>query len=936
MKKNITKLFLLLVVSAFFSFNCTVPTNNGENGGGGTTVIPPNTLIVHYQRNAGDYENYTLWLWHDTTFASVAGWPEGLDWDSKDDFGAVFKVPLKTSAEQVGFVPVNKTIGDDSKDAGDHVFQFVSLFKEIWVFQGDANCYISKDKEKVEGIIGGYISSETEMVLKFAEVTALTPEELVIVDKNNNPITISSIANTGIGVFKITIPTKDPVADGPYSVSYGGKTIVVKVSPFMLEKYTYDGNDLGPTYNSSNGSTTFKLWSPTASDVKIVFYDKINQATKLDNEITMSYNALNGLWSKTVNPADIGVTDLKGYFYQYKVTNNGVEKICLDPYAKSMAEFYVGTGGTVSSSAPDKDIIGKAAIIDLADTGTVSDYAPLPVDWKREDVVIYEVHVRDFTSYFGVNPSGAYPSEVNKPTSKLGTYKAFIENLDYIKNMGYTHIQFLPVMNYFYGDESNKELETTPKGTANNYNWGFDPHHYFTPEGMYATDSKDPIVRVKELKELIQAVHDKGMGVILDVVYTHMSGAHFLADIVPEYYFFMQNGQYVGAFGNNLATTRTMSKKLMIDSLLYWTSEYKVDGFRHDMMGDGDHKAIMEAYDMVAAVNPKTIFIGEGWTTFTGENDGAYGADQNSMNEMNDGAERVAVFSDEFRNLMKSGFGAEGSPMFISGGAVELLKVFNNVKGQPSNFNNASHSKPTLKTANDPGQTVPYIAAHDNMTLFDIISRQTKAKPDLSADLIHRRIRIGNFMLSITQGVVFFHAGQELGRTKQYLGTDADQGPKITEVKYSDGTILKYVHDSYDSSDAINQINWGNIVEGKPGRKTMLYTKGLIALRKSTTAFRQGTRLLTNSNVKQINFVDQKANDLVIGFSAKGTDATYYVFVNTDLVKRSANLTVDITSGEVLVDENEAGILPISTPSGFTLTADKIEVEPLTGVIIKM
>lgn len=936
MRIKLLKLILLLTISTIVFFNCSPTGGNTTNNGDTGTDIPPNTLVIHYQRNAGDYTNFTLWLWNDTTFTSVAGWPVGLDWAAKDNFGVIFYVPLKSSAEQVGFVPVDKTVGDPSKDAGNHDFLFVSLYKEIWVFQGDTNCYISKDKQKVEGIIGGYISSETEIILKFANVPTLTADELVIVDKNNQSIVVSSILNTKTDVYSITIPSKDPVTEGPYSVTYGGKTILVKVSPFMLEKFAYDGNDLGATYNSVDGSATFKLWSPTASDVKIVFYDKNNQATKLNNEILMSSNTLNGLWSKTVSPADVGVANLKGYFYQYKVTNNGVEKVCLDPYAKSMAEFYVGTGGTVVTGAPDNDVIGKGAIIDLADTGTVTGYAPLPSDWKREDVVIYEVHVRDFTSYFGVNPTGTYPSEVKKPTSKLGTYKAFIENLDYIKNMGYTHIQFLPVLNYYYGDESNKELETTYKGTANNYNWGFDPHNYFTPEGMYATDSKDPVIRVKELKELIQAVHDKGMGVILDVVYTHMSGAHFLADIVPEYYFFMQNGQYVGGFGNNLATTRKMAKKLMIDSLLYWTNEYKIDGFRHDMMGDGDHLAIMEAYDAVATVNPKTIFIGEGWRTFAGENDGAYGADQDAMNEMNDGAERVAVFSDEFRTLMKSGFGAEGDPMFITGAAVEIAKVFKNIKGQPTNFNTATHSLTTKETANDPGQTVPYIAAHDNMTLFDIISRQIKGKPDESADLIHKRIRLGNLMLSLTQGVTFFHAGQELGRTKQYLGLDADQGPKITEVEYKDGTKLKYVHDSYDSSDAINQINWGNIVEGKPGRKTMLYTKGLIALRRSTTAFRQGTRLLTNSNVKQINFVNQLANDLVIGFSAKGADATYYVFVNGDSKKRSASLTVDLTSGVTLVDENTAGITPIASPSGFTLTSTSIEVEPLTGVIIKM
>ena len=219
--------------------------------------------------------------------------------------------------------------------------------------------------------------------------------------------------------------------------------------------------------------------------------------------------------------------------------------------------------------------------------------------------------------------------------------------------MGYTHIQLLPVMNFYYGVETNNDIETDYKGESCNYNWGFDPQHYFTPEGMYSTDATNPVTRVKELKELIQAIHDKGMAVILDVVYTHMAKADFLNDIVPNYYFFMQEGKFVGGFGNNLATTHTMAKKLMIDSVKYWISEYKVDGFRFDMMGDADNKSIMEAYDAAVKINSKTVFIGEGWRTFAGEKDGAYGADQDAMNEMNTGAERVGVFSDEFRNLVQ-------------------------------------------------------------------------------------------------------------------------------------------------------------------------------------------------------------------------------------------------------------------------------------------
>lgn len=201
---------------------------------------------------------------------------------------------------------------------------------------------------------------------------------------------------------------------------------------------------------------------------------------------------------------------------------------------------------------------------------------------------------------------------------RWGTYAAFAKKLDYIKSLGVTHIQLLPVMAWYYGDETQmneRELDYSAQG--NEYNWGYDPHSYFSPDGAYSQRPADPEARIRELKGLIDAVHEAGMGVILDVVYTHMAKKELLNDIVPGYYAFQDaHGNFIGGFGNNLATSHKMAEKLMVDSVKYWFEEYKIDGMRWDMMGDATADAVQAAYDAAEAINPKALFIGEGWITF--------------------------------------------------------------------------------------------------------------------------------------------------------------------------------------------------------------------------------------------------------------------------------------------------------------------------------
>jgi pullulanase len=699
------------------------------------------------------------------------------------------------------------------------------------------------------------------------------------------------------------------------------ETIVPNLAGWEIldEMFHYEGDDLGATYRA--GGVTLKIWAPLASKVTASVYD-IENASQLIGSIELILGD-KGVWSTEITPIELKVTDLRGYFYQYEVTNNGVTRAVLDPYAKSMAICRIDTAGRPGS---DRDLIGKAAIVELSESNPDDfNYACIKGYEKREDAIIWEIHIRDFTSD---------PSIEKDLNARWGSFNAFKDKLHYIQSLGVTHVQLLPVMAWYFGDEAIMgERELQYSAIDNEYNWGYDPHHYFSPDGAYSEDPTDPELRIKELKGLIHAIHEAGMGVILDVIYTHMAKVDFLNDIVPNYYAWQDaKGEFIGGFGNNLATNRKMAKKLMVDSVKYWFAEYKIDGMRWDMMGDATYEAVQEAFDAAAQLNPKALFIGEGWRTFQGDVSdpqlAGKGADQDWM----DKTDSVGVFSDEIRNELKSGYGLEGEPRFLTGGARDISIIFNNIKAQPSNI-----------PADSPGDIVQYIEAHDNLTLYDVIAQSIKKDPSIPMnDLeIHRRIRLGNTLILTSQGTAFLHAGQEYGRTKQW------KAKGIPEHKYNAfadkaGNVFGYfVHDSYDSSDAINMFDWSkatDTLQYPVNHVTREYTAGLIALRKSTNAFRLGSQELINKNVTLIKAPEMKACDLVIGYVSESTDGTgsYYVFVNADSRRRTLTLQTDLTTGRILADQDAAGIVELSKRLGFKLTAKYITLDALTAVIIHM
>lgn len=888
------------------------------------SVSAEDILKIHYSRPDKVYDNIGIWLW-DNVKEPSKNWPTGaMKISGKDDYGAYFEVELAKKATQVSFLILDRSNGNKLEESKT---VYLNDSKDIFVRTNDSNVYETPDFKVVTTLRQAVVIDDNRIKLVFNTSDGLDVQQLAqkLVIKNNSgeEVGIASVTIAEGGLVEVN--TAVSVAEKfPLSVSFNNRTMTASLDwHFIDAAYSYDGDDLG--CNIENGVVTLKLWAPLAEEVAVNLYSKKSQNTFLTKR-TLNKGE-KGVWSIKLDLEEIsGKADsLIGCYYQYEVKNPGCEVVkVLDPYAKSMAAVTVSPDG--SNGGKCDDLIGKAAIVDMA----AIEPAPTKVNIsgynKREDAIIYEVHVRDFTSD---------PKIKNNLTGRFGSFKAFIGRLPYLKKLGVTHIQLLPVMAWYYGDEHQMDKpEYEYKARNCNYNWGYDPHSYFSLDGAYSENPDDAELRVSEFRELVNAIHDAGMGVILDVVYTHMANATFLNNAVPNYYFFKDaNGNFVGDFGNNLATTRKMALKLMTDSVKHWFKEYGIDGMRWDMMGDATADAVQACYDAAKEINPNAIFIGEGWRTFKGAQEdpalAGKGADQDWMCQTKD----VGSFSDEMRNEMKSGFGSEGEPRFLTGGSRNIKLIFDNIKGQPHNFKTSS-----------PGSVVQYIEAHDNLTSFDCIAQATKLDPEIPENYLelHKRVRLGMAFVMTSQGTAFIHAGQEYGRTKQWLA-DGVPEQKYHELSDKSGKPFKhpyFIHDSYDSSDAINKFDWQkatNSDESPISAATVEYARGLIALRKSTDAFRLGTIEAVNDNVKLLDIPEIKQEDLIIAYSCHSveTGETYYIFANCDAKSRKLTLNEDLTSAEVLVDSENAGVKNIDTPKGFKLAENTILIEPLTCVVLK-
>lgn len=889
--------------------------------GAGEAAVPlkPAHLRVNYNYQGTKSENLSIWFWDDVLEPS-SDWPAGATAFSQTKKGGFYvDIPLKQEANRVSFLILDKVTGEKIDDNRTAILSGNAF--EVWIKQGDSAVYNSADYKIIPVLRAAEVTEPGKLFLFFNSVSNLSLEELAkdlrLKGKDGKRVNLTSLT-LKTGYDAVVAETDFNLNDLPLSVSHKGREVLGETSWRLIDRiFTYNGNDLGAVY--SDEGVSFKLWAPLASEVKLMIYDKDDQ-TKLLKKFDMTRSSRGVFQIQLPHDAIKGYETLESLYYSYLVSNPGSEpKIVLDPYARSMAPVTVGHNAAVLSLGSSGDAVGKAAIVNPETAYFPVRAANIKGYNNREDAIIYETHVRDFTS----DPSIA--SDLN---ARWGTFKAFIEKLPYIKSLGVTHIQLLPVMAWYYGDETAMDERVMEyKSKACSYNWGYDPHNYFSPDGAYSENPHDPALRIRELKELIDAIHEAGMGVILDVVYTHMASASFLNDIVPDYYFFKdQNGHFLGDFGNNLATNRNMAAKFVCDSVEYWFREYKIDGMRWDMMGDATKGLVQECFDRAKRINPDVIFIGEGWRTFKGHLSDptlkGQGADQDWLWETAD----VGSFGDELRNSLKSGFGEEGEPKFLSGKAGDVKQIFRNMKGQPDNFK--THS---------PGSVVHYTEAHDNMTVRDVLAKALKLDPEIPANdsQILKRCKLALAMTLAAQGTAFVHSGQEYGRTKQWFA-DSVPEQKFVKAVDKDGKPFKhpyFIADSYASSDAVNRFEWQKATSEKlyPENVAMVkYFRELTALRKAFPTLRYTSNADADKYMTLLKSPDLADIDLAMAYEMRDAKGLSQIFlVNADSKERRIRLSIDLKKYKVILDAEKVELKGIKNPSGVRIEGNTVVLAPL-------
>lgn len=560
-----------------------------------------------------------------------------------------------------------------------------------------------------------------------------------------------------------------------------------------LDKSAYSGNDLGASY--SKKATTFKVWSPNAASVRVNIFehgsDNEGDAGSIMSR-AMSLDKTTGVWSVTING------DLLNKYYTYSVTHGKTTKETADVYAKAC-----GVNGQ------------RSMVVDLSTTN--------PEGWENDkhvlvknqtDASVWEISVADFSSSesSGVSEAnrGKYLAFTEEGTTVNGVQGASSTCIDYLKKLGVKYVQIMPFYDFGSVDES--------KNIMDQYNWGYDPVNYNCPEGSYSTNPKKGEVRIKECKQMIQALHNAGIGVIMDVVYNHTyTSDSWLQRTVPNYYYRMNNdGTFSNGSGcsNDTASEHLMFRKYMIDSVTYWASEYHIDGFRFDLMGLHDvttMNSIRTALDNLYAdgSGSQILMYGEAWDMATNCDEGTVLASQKNLKQLSD---RIGAFDDTIRDAIKGSTGGTDGAFVQEGSRRANLKT--GIAGQ---------SDTTTGWANVPSQCVTYASCHDNLCLYDKLvgsvygadGKYRKRYEDLVA-----MNKLSAAIVITSQGIPFSLGGEEFCRSK-----DGDEN-------------------SYASSRKENMLDWENV---DLYSDVIEYYRGLYKIRDAFAAFSDSTAATANS-----------------------------------------------------------------------------------------
>lgn len=637
-----------------------------------------------------------------------------------------------------------------------------------------------------------------------------------------------------------------------------------------LDKSAYSGNDLGASY--SKKATTFKVWSPNAASVRVNIFehgsDNEGDAGSIMSR-AMSLDKTTGVWSVTING------DLLNKYYTYSVTHGKTTKETADVYAKAC-----GVNGQ------------RSMVVDLSTTN--------PDGWENDkhvlvqnqtDASVWEISVADFSSSesSGVSEAnrGKYLAFTEEGTTVNGVQGASSTCVDYLKKLGVKYVQIMPFYDFGSVDES--------KNIMDQYNWGYDPVNYNCPEGSYSTNPKKGEVRIKECKQMIQALHNAGIGVIMDVVYNHTyTSDSWLQRTVPNYYYRMNNdGTFSNGSGcsNDTASEHLMFRKYMIDSVTYWASEYHIDGFRFDLMGLHDvttMNSIRTALDNLYAdgSGSQILMYGEAWDMATNCDEGTVLASQKNLKQLSD---RIGAFDDTIRDAIKGSTGGTDGAFVQEGSRRANLKT--GIAGQ---------SDTTTGWANVPSQCVTYASCHDNLCLYDKLvgsvygadGKYRKRYEDLVA-----MNKLSAAIVITSQGIPFSLGGEEFCRSK-----DGDEN-------------------SYASSRKENMLDWENV---DLYSDVIEYYRGLYKIRDAFAAFSDSTAETANS-LTYLSDVPKGVTGYTINNTESGKWSQMCVIFNGSDSAQNVTAKGDWV---VLADNKTAGLRNIKN------VTNSVKVEAHSAVIM--
>lgn len=752
------------------------------------------TVEVHYTRYNEDYEGWNLWLWVDEN--------EGRSFEFETD-GSEVKTEVELSQvsgdSRIGIL-LRK--GDwEEKDVDGDRYLDLTKAKEgrltIWLMQGEETVYYSQEKTGVR-ILDACLDSETEIT--FRAYCAGT-ESLSVVDQQGKEYALahqelSKDGNIVSGKLTLKEAAALPgtfylvIGDVKESIRFGG----IYDTDAFKDNFVYEGEDLGVICQKERSS--FCLWSPMAEEVTLKLYEEGTGGSPVKS-IPLARGE-KGVWRLTLEG------DYRNQYYTYVVNVQGEEWEVSDPYARS-----TGLNGERGMLLAHDEGVPEGFLEDTFLTNTA-----------REDVILYEMSVRDFTfdEVSGVQEKGKFLGLTEKGTVNPSGDST---GLSYLAELGITHVHLLPVQDFGGVDEENPEEA---------YNWGYGPVSFFVPEGSYSTDPYHGEVRVEECKRMVQSLHSKQIGVVMDVVYNHtyQNTDSNLNRIVPGYYYRMkEDGSFSDGSrcGNELATEREMVRKLIMDSLKYWMEEYHIDGFRFDLMGLIDVETMKEIEEMVYSINPHAVLYGEGWDAGETVYEGVRMESANAWM-----TPQIGTFNNVFRRAVQKyicGMTEEESTVlgmrFGFAGAVSYPDIYDRMGSWTDN----------------PLQCINYASCHDGYTLWDLI---TLSCPDEGEEMWKQRDRFGAACVLLCQGTPFLHSGEEILRTKT-----SETNP---DVKYGN---------SYNAGDYVNKISWESRTENKD---VLEYYKGLIAFRKAHEGLRYQTEKELNRKLMSIEELPEN----VIGY----------------------------------------------------------------------